>query len=74
MAIKNVIHLPTYEVSFGEAYRIFKHSLDDDSIGYKTKVLAIEKISEMETHNSITKAELVNALRWIFANYDFEEK
>lgn len=68
---EKVVSFPTYNVSSGKAWAIVKHSLDDDSVPIKTKVLAIEKIAEMETHNSITKADLVNALRWLFAHYDF---
>lgn len=34
------------------------------------KVMAIEKMAEMETHNSITKNDLVGALRWIYEHYD----
>ena len=45
----------------------------DESIPYKTRVLAIDHVAKMETHNSVTKAELVAALRWLFAHYDFEE-
>lgn len=70
--VSKTILVPVQNVSFGEAWRIVRHSLDDDSISYKLKVLAIEKIAEMETHNSITKADLVAALRWLFAHYDFE--
>ena len=33
---------------------------------------AIEQVAEMETHNSVTKEELVSALRWLFRHYDFE--
>ncbi len=71
MSENKVVQFPTYNVSFGKAWAIVKHSLDDASVPYQTKVLAIEQISEMESHNSITKADLVNALRWLFANYDF---
>ncbi len=70
---EKLVQFPTHEVSFYEAWHIVKYSLNDDSVAHKSKVLAIEKVSEMETHNSITKADLVNALRWIFAHYDFDE-
>lgn len=43
-----------------------------DHIRSVTKALAIEKVANMETHNSITKDELVNALRWLYKHYDFE--
>ena len=66
------IRFPTYNVSLGDSWEIVKHRLDDDSIALPSKVLAIEKIARMETHNSITKDDLVHALRWMFDHYDFE--
>lgn len=66
-----VIELPTYNVSLGQAVGIVKARLDDDAIAIQSKVLAIEKVANMETHNSITKDELVRALRWLFEHYDF---
>ena len=33
------------------------------------KLSAIQEIVEMETHNSITKQELIDALRWILEVY-----
>ncbi len=68
---KKLVPFPTHNVSFYEACYIVKYALDDDSVAYQSKVMAIEKVSEMETYNSITKDELVNALRWIFKNYEF---
>ena len=65
------IQFPTYNVSLGEAWSIVKHRLDDDTIAIPTKVLAIEKIARMETHNSITKDDLIRSLRWLFDHYDF---
>lgn len=62
---------PTYNISLGEACAIVKHNLDDESIAFPSKVIAIEKVAEMETHNSITKDELVAALRWLFRHYEF---
>lgn len=62
---------PTYNISLGEACAIVKYQLDDDSIAIPSKVLAIAKVAEMETHNSITKEELVGALRWLFRHYEF---
>ena len=70
--MSKTILFPTQNVSFGQAFSIVRNSLNDDSIPYKSKVLAIEKIAELETHNSVTKADLVAALRWIFSHYDFE--
>lgn len=67
----DVIKLPTYNVNMGEAIAIVKHYLNDESIALETKLLAIEKVANMETHNSITKDDLVKCLRWLFEHYDF---
>ena len=67
---KKIIQFPTYNLSMGEAYLIVKEMLDDESITMQSKVIALEKVAEMETHNGITKDELVHALRWIFKYYD----
>lgn len=71
MATKKTVRFPTYNISLGEAVGIFKFQLDDDDIALQSKVLAIEKVADMETHNSITKDDLVRALRWMFAHYEF---
>lgn len=63
---------PTYNISLGEAVEIVKFRLDDPNIALQSKLLAIEKVANMETHNSITKDELVKALRFLFERYDFE--
>lgn len=65
-----IIQLPCYNVSLALAIDIVKHGLDNDEISMQTKVLAIEHVAEMETHNSITKDDLVNALRWVYKHYD----
>lgn len=67
------ILFPTSNVSLGQAINIVKTGLADESISLKTRVLAIDHVAHMETHNSITKDELVEALRWLFDHYDFEE-
>ena len=66
------VQFPSYNVSLGEAVGIVKYHLNDDDIALQSKVIAIEKVANMETHNSITKDELVGALRWLFVHYDFE--
>ena len=68
---KKVVEFPTYNVPLGQAWAIVKNGLDDESISFQTKVLAIESVAEMETHNSITKGDLVRALRWLFKHYEF---
>lgn len=70
---KKIVRFPTYNVSLGDAIVIVKELLDDDTIALQTKILAIEKVANMETHNSVTKDELIHALRWIFEHYDFSE-
>ena len=66
-----LIPFPTYTVSLGAACAIVEAMLDDDTIAIPTKVLAIEAVARMETHNSIKKDDLVRALRWLFDHYDF---
>ena len=65
------IEFPTDNVSIGDAWAIVKFKLDDPELSFRTKILAIEQVVEMETHNSMTKDELVGALRWLFRHYDF---
>lgn len=73
MPDKKIIRLPTKTVSLPEAWEIVKYKLDDDSISIRLKVLAIERVANMPTHNSIKKDDLIRALRWLFEHYDFEE-
>ena len=65
------IKYPTYNVNFGDAWLIVKEHLDDESIAIPSKVIAIEKIARMETHNSIKKDDLIHCLRWLFDHYEF---
>ena len=65
------IRFPSYNVSLGQAIEIVKFHLDDPDIALQSKVLAIESVANMETHNSITKDELVGALRWLYEHYEF---
>lgn len=63
---------PTFNVSPGDAVIIVKNHLDDENIPIPTKGLAIERVAEMETHNSVTKEELVRALRWLYRHFNFD--
>lgn len=63
---------PTYNISPSEAIIICKYRLNDPSIALRSKLIAIERMANMETHNSVTKDELVGALRFLFKLYDFE--
>lgn len=66
-----LIQFPTYNVNLGDAWLIVKEHLDDESIAIPSKVIAIEKIARMETHNSIKKDDLIHCLRWLFDHYEF---
>lgn len=70
MPCKKTVNFPTYNVSLAEAVEIVKYRLDDSDVAMQSKVMAIEMVVDMETHNSITKDELVKALRWIYKHYD----
>ena len=65
------IQFPTYNVNLGDAWLIVKEHLDDESIAIPSKVIAIEKIARIETHNSIKKDDLIHCLRWLFDHYEF---
>lgn len=68
-----VIPLPCNgNLSLGQAADIFKYRLDDKTVPIWAKVIAIEKISALETLNGVTKDELQHAIRWIFEYYQFE--
>mgnify|MGYP006887202982 FL=1 len=64
------IRFPTYNISQGDSIEIVKNHLDDPNIAEKSKALAIENVINMATHNSISKADLINCLRWIFTRFD----
>ena len=65
------IQFHSYNVTLAEACMIVKCALDDDTIAIQSKVIAVEKVARMETHNSISKADLIHALRWLFDHYEF---
>lgn len=71
MTEKKPITFPTYNVSPMVAHEIVKYRLDDETIAIQSKVIAIQKVSLMATHNSVTKDDLVKALRWLFDHYEF---
>lgn len=67
----DLLHMPTNYVSLATAVGIVKCGLDDESLSIQARTLAIERVANMETHNSITKDELVRSLRWLFEHYEF---
>lgn len=52
----------------GEAVRIVK-DIHTDIIDSDRKLLAIQEVVDMETHNSMTKQELIECLRWLIEDY-----
>lgn len=72
--MKNEIKFPTFNPSAGRAIEIVKHELDDPCVPIETRTAAIKRVAGMATHNSVSKDELVGALRWIFRHYDFTEE
>lgn len=58
--------------SLAEACIAVKTCLDDPVVTNQSKVIAIEKVARMGTHNSITKDDLIHCLRWLFDHYNFE--
>ena len=67
------ILFPTFNVSLSQAVSIVKTKMNDDSIPFKTRRLAIEQVAYMERLSSVTKDELVEVLRWLFNHYDLDE-
>ncbi|HIR00515.1 MAG TPA: hypothetical protein IAB23_12695 [Candidatus Scybalocola faecavium] len=50
------------------AMEIFK-DIHNDEIDPEIKLMAIQEVLDMETHYSITKADLLEALRWLVEDY-----
>ena len=71
MADDTLIPFPTSHVTLPDAIEIVKQRLSDETLSPQTVVCAIEQVAEMETHNSVSKDDLVNALRWLFEHYEF---
>ena len=67
-----ILPFETENISLGKAIAIVICGLNDPEYSLQQKVIAIEKVANMATHNSIKKEELVSALRWLFEHYDFE--
>lgn len=62
---------PSMALSLGKSIEIIKFHLDKPDFSVPMKTLAIEKVVRMETHNSVTKDDLVKCLRFLFDYYDF---
>ena len=55
-------------MSKGTAVAIFKDIYTDEA-EVDEKITAIQEVISMETKNSVTKADLVEALRWLLEEY-----
>lgn len=51
-----------------EAMAIIRNIREDES-DPERKLLAIQEVVDMETHNSVTKQQLLDTLRWILEEY-----
>lgn len=56
-----------------QALKIVKYNLENPDVTISEKTEAIKCVAEMRTHDNLTKADLVFALRWLFRHYDFLE-
>ena len=57
-------------MTIGHAYKIF-FDIDNDQYTVEEKAIAIYKIMNMETHNSVRKDAFVSACKWLW-NQHFE--
>lgn len=70
-AENKIIDLHEFNESSRIDLQVVKRKLWNESIPLKTRTIAIQHVAEMENHDSVTKEELVNAIRWLFERYDF---
>lgn len=71
--MSKMLRFPPGHMTMGRAIEIVKSGLKDQTISMAAKAEAIEIVAELETHNSITKDDLVSALRWVCSTYDLVE-
>lgn len=55
-------------MSKGKAIAIFK-DIHNEVTEMDEKINAVQEVICMETHNSITKADMLEALRWLVEEY-----
>lgn len=68
--MSKILQFPPGHMTMGRATEIVKSGLKDPTISMHAKAEAIEIVAELETHNSITKDDLISALRWVYSTYD----
>ena len=52
-------------MNIGTAIKIF-NNIFDDTYTIEEKGLSIRKVIDMETHNSITKGQMLKAMNWMW--------
>ena len=61
-------------MNIGKACAIFKQ-LESEAYSDEVKMQAIIDVAEMPTHNSITKGDMLKALRWVLDKWEeYENK
>lgn len=55
-------------MSKGKAIAIFK-DIHNEAAEVDEKINAVQEVICMETHNSITKADMMEVLRWLMEEY-----
>ena len=55
-----------------QALEIVKYNLENPDVTISEKTEAIQRVAEMRTHDNLTKADLIFALRWLFRHYDLK--
>lgn len=55
-------------MNIGKAAAIFK-DIRNEEVEVEDKLMAIEEVIGWATHNSITKKEMLEALRWLLEEY-----
>lgn len=60
-------------MGIGEACAIFKN-INSDRYTVVDKYLAISIVLKMETHNGITKADMLEVLRWLMEDKPEDEE
>ena len=52
-------------MDIGKAMAIF-HNINSDKYSDSLKAMAIYRVMHMETHNAVTKASMLEVIRWLW--------
>lgn len=55
-------------MDIGKAMAIF-HNINSDKYSETEKAMAIYRVMHMETHNAVTKASMLNVIRWLWDSH-----